>query len=509
MLARVARTRPLVREAQQRFSGGLNTAADDINLGPNELRQANEATLDIYGGVAKRLGSRNTSAAALGAPSPVRGIFCWQRASGVQYLGVANGTLYTSPGGALPWTWTAVAAGPHFSNTAQISFAAFRDGSAEVVYIADGGLLNKWDGAALTLDIAGTPNLVRIWVYNQRLHGVIGTNETIHWSGLNNGDSCGNAGAGGGASVVRTFGDRYITTGMTLRASSVMFHVSGISRFTGISLDDISIQAGAQGITSDTGTIYPSSVISLENEGFFLSDRGFYRVTEGGVEPISLSITPTIRAMDTTAAARVVVGHNRALYEVWWYLPDLGVLRYNYALRAWSGPCAGGYIDPVTYTLCEAVDADNNPIVLCGTADGFVKWCDYPATYRDNVLADGTGGDAYTFIARLKRMFWNDPTVQKSLSHLEIIATLRGSSGAGLLVVTDSGTYQYTFPSVGGAFWGSFSWGSFTWAGASSRGYRVPVRGRGIYADIYLIDDGTVGSLWSRVEGQAYNLQRP
>lgn len=508
MLGRTAKDRPLDREAQASFAGGLNTAADDINLAENEVRQAAEAALDIFGGIARRLGTRNTHTNAIGSGNPVRGIFCWQRASGVQYLAVANGSLYTSPGGALPWTWTVVAAGPHFSNSVQISFAAFRDGTGEVVYIADGGLLNKWDGAAVTLNIAGTPNLTRIWAYSQRLHGVIGTNETVHFSALNNGDSCGNP-TGGGSAVVRTFGDRYLTTGCTLRASSLMFHISGISRFTGLSLDDIAIQAGAQGITSDVGTIYPSSVISLENEAFCLTDRGFYRVTENGVEPISLKITPTVGAMDTTAAARVVVGHNRALFEVWWYLPELGVMRYNYALKAWSGPCAGGYIDPLTHTLCEAVDSANNPIVLCGTANGFVKWCDYPGAKLDTILADGTGGVPYTFIARCKRMFWKDPTVQKRVRWIEILASLRGSSGAGLQIITELGTYQYTFPPDTSGLWGTGSWGTGTWVGQPSKGYRIPVSGRGRYADIYLIDAGASDSLWSRVEGQAFNLQRP
>lgn len=509
MLGRSARSRQLIREAQVRFDGGLNTAADDINLAANEVRTAAEAVLDIYGGIGKRLGSRNTNAAAIGGGNPVRGVYTWQRASGVQYLAVANGTLYYSTGGALPWTWTAVAAGPHFSASAQVSFAAFRDGSGERVYIADGGPLNKWDGAALTLNIAGTPNLTRVWVYNQRLHGVIGSNETIYWSALNNGDSCGNAAAGGGASVVRTFGDRYLTTGIALRSSSLMFHISGISRFTGITLDDIQIGAGTQGVTSDIGTIAPSSVIALENEAYCLTDRGFYRVTEGGVEPISTKITPTIRQSDTSLWSRVVSGHNRALYEVWWYLPDIGILRYNYALRAWSGPCVGGYTSPVTYSLAESVDADNQPILLAGTADGFVKWCDYPGSHLDNIAAGGTGGTAFVFSSRLRRMFFKDPTSQKLMRWIELLASLQGSSAAGIQIVTALDSYTYTFPPLTSGVWGAGVWGVGVWVGPSSVGYRVPVRGRGTYADITLIDAGEAASLWSRVEGQAYNLERP
>ncbi len=129
------------------------------------------------------------------------------------------------------------------STTVPPSFVEFRDaGNAEVVYIADGGLLNKWNGTTLT-EIANTLAVKQVVVFNQRLWGAGNSTypNSIFYSSLNNGDDLGNATppAGGGQIIVRTFGDEQIIGLAPINTSLLIFHNRGISRLTGLGQDDI------------------------------------------------------------------------------------------------------------------------------------------------------------------------------------------------------------------------------------------------------------------------------
>ena len=251
----------------------------------------------------------------------------------------------------------------------------FRDATGEVVYIADGDTtnpaLNKWNGTTLTTHMASTPTkITQICLYNQRLFGITGGDSKIYWSGLNNGDSLGVAASGGGEAIIRTFGDQKITGLAVNGASLLVFHETGISKFTGLTQDDIAIAAGAQGVTNDVGCVAPRSIVSTPDVVFFLSDRGFYAANESAVRPISLKLDPLIKSLDFATTENVIGAHNRIAKEIWWYLPDKGIYRFNYALGAWTGPCAAGYTDPVTTCLWESIDGEEQPIVLAGDEDG-------------------------------------------------------------------------------------------------------------------------------------------
>ena len=496
-----------VRDAQINVSGGLNTTADDVQMGPNDVRRLDNARLTEFGGALKRGGSRRLHAAVLSA-NPVRGVFSWRPAAGQTLLAICNGRLYTASYAAPPIAWTD--RGAAITSTVYPSFAEFRAGATDTAYFADGGPLNKWDGA-LTVNIAGTPSVSRIAVYNQRLFGISGADETLWFSALNDGDTLGNVGSGGGSAIVRTFGDQAITSLATLRSSLFLFHVSGISRFTGISQDDISIAAGAQGITSDVGTIAPQSVVATENEVLFLTDRGFYSATEGGVTPISQKIDATIRTLFNSAnSSRVCAVHARFFREVWWYLPDIGIFAFNYALRAWSGPFDSGYVSPVTYALAEAVDSNNTPIVLAGDGLGWVKQADYPNTWLDNVASGGTGGTAFKLVLRHKRFELGDLSAQKALRYLYLLGNLQGSNQCNVSWVMGPNYGTYSVPA--GAFYAydtaGIAWDSGMWDSTGDTEYRIPAGGTGPWVDVTISDNGQVQTKLSGITLQGYDLGR-
>ena len=304
--------RPILRDEQGDFRGGLNLAADDVHVGENEVRRADEAVLTQYGAINKRLGSQYLNDSALSASHAVQNGYTWLKDDGTeQLLAVVNGTLYTANYG-IPTTWTAIAGS--LKTTGTPSLVGFRDATGEVVYIADGDTtnpaLNKWNGTTLTTHIASTPTkITQICLYNQRLFGITGGDSKIYWSGLNNGDSLGVAASGGGEAIIRTFGDQKITGLAVNGASLLVFHETGISKFTGLTQDDIAIAAGAQGVTNDVGCVAPRSIVSTPDVVFFLSDRGFYAANESTVRPISLKLDPLIKSLDFATTEKIGRAH--------------------------------------------------------------------------------------------------------------------------------------------------------------------------------------------------------
>lgn len=503
--------RPKIRDAQGDFRGGLNIAADDEQLEPNEMRRADEAILDEYGAIKKRAGSQLLADSALHA-SGVQNGYAWLKDDGTQQLMViANGTLHTAAFG-IPTTFTSRAGVMRTTGTP--AFAGFRDGSGEVVYMADGDTgtsLNKWNGTAVTTNIASTPaGVTQLAVYNQRLFGCTGVDQKIYWSTLNNGDSLGYAPSGGGEAVIRTFSDQNITGIAAFGSSLLIFHVSGISRFTGLTQDDIAIAAGAQGVTGDVGALGGRSIVTTPQGVYFLSNRGFYVATDSQVAPISLKMDPLIRSLDLTTAQNVIGVHRPALKEVWWYIPNKGIYRYNYALGAWTGPCAAGYLDPATTSLWEAQDAKQQPIVLAGCADGRVKQCDISGVYRDNVPTTGLGGTSFTLAVRCRRFFFGDQLQFKAFKWIYVQAWLKASAQASLVWLSPQGSGQYSFSNPGAALgeWGTGTWGTGTWGSGAAKPERVPVNGYGPHVDVLFTDSGDAQSVLSKIEVEGFDYGR-
>lgn len=502
---RLSRGRPVVRDEQTSFSGGLNTTADELQLAPNEIRRAENCRLTQVGNLLKRLGTRRLHAAALGAPSVVRGIYSWRPVTAQTLLAISNGVLYTGTY-SVGMAWTNQ--GGTFTAANYPSFAAFRNAAAaEKVYIADGGLLNAWDGAALTMRIAATPSVSQLAVYNQRLFGISGTDQILYWSQLNDGDSLGIAGSGGGSAVVRAFNEQALKGLAALRSSLLLFHTTGVSIFTGLTQDDIAIAAGTAGLTQDTGTIAPRSIVVTENAAYFLSDRGFYVATAAGVVPISQKIDKTVQGFDQTNFDKVCAVHNRMLREIWWYVPDVGVYVFNYFLGAWAGPFTGGYISPVTHSLADAIDSTGKRIVLRGDASGWVSQCDYPASLTDNITSAGVAGSTPVMIAQLKRFFFGDPTALTSFRYFYVQANLGGSNAVSLAWTGNAGAHVAALPASTAGIWGSGGlWGTGTWGGPAERAYRLDANDGGYYSDVTFTDSAPSTCLLSAVQAQGFNM---
>lgn len=493
------------------MSGGLNTISDDIALTPTQLRRTTNARLTDYGALTKRGGTQRTSSAALAAV-PVLNGFTWRKDSGTQQImAVCNTKLYTGTYGTFPITYTQQTG--TLSLTVVPTFVQFRDGTNDVVYIADGGLLNRWDGTTLTENIAGTPAVKMLAVHNERLWacGDASAPDSIYYSALNNGNTLGNGSAGGGQIVVRTFADETTVNLTSVGTSLLIFHRRGISRLTGFGQDDITVAPAS--ITSDVGLIAPLSVVSIGTLAYFLTERGLYRCNEVDVSPIGSVETPDpllpiIRSLTVTEFQNIRAAFNRATRELWITIPQTGVYVYHTILNAWSGPFDEGYISPDTSCLFETLDVDGLPVMMRGDASGWISLCDPDNINLDNVSANGTGGTRYTMSAQLHRMYCGDEALAKSMRWGYLTANLRGSDQCSVRWNTESGSSSYALPPSVYGTWGLGTWGTGVWTTGTSVNYRIPMGGVTYYTDLEIVDSGEGSPIISRVQIETFSLGR-
>jgi hypothetical protein len=507
-------SRNILGDEQPRFDGGLNTVSDDAFLLPTQMRRAENARLTDFGAVSKRGGTQRTSTDVL-SPNAVQGGYDWRKDDGTgELLAVANGVLYTATFGSFPITWTAESG--TLSTTVLPTFAQFRDGAGDdVVYIADGGLLNKWDGTTLTTNIANTNPSRVLTVHNERLWGCgCGTfPDSIFYSALNNGDTFGNGSAGGGQIIVRTFGDEVVVGLASVGSSLLIFHRRGISRLTGFGQDDTVV--APSGVTSDVGTIAANSIAAFDNIAFFISERGLYRCNESEVAPVGTPdrpdpLLPILRRMTASQLEDIRCVLNRATRELWAYLPGYGVYTYHTLLGAWAGPWDGAYVLPEPTALWEATDDEGLPIVLKGDSAGWVSMCDAMSTNKDNVEADGTGGTNVAMTVQMHRFYCGDDAESKALRWGYLTAQFNGSTLSRMQWATGPSAGTYALPSSTTGTWGGAGteWGTGTWGGSGSVSYRIPMGGAGYYVDVTFVDSSTAIPVLSRFKLETFGLGR-
>lgn len=500
-------TTQIVTEAEASFGRGLNVTADVSQLQEGELRRADNCRLTIFNAVQKRLGTKRMHTLALSG-GLVQGGFSWSNVSPVQDLVIAGGNLYTGNAASIPVTWTNRTSG--LSSTGSPAFAAFRDASADVVYIADGSL-SKWNGTTATVGIASTPSVKVLAVQNLRLFGAGDTTnpQRLYFSPFSNGDLLGDNvtqfnNSFGGFADIRTFGHQRITGLASVGQSLLIFHERGISRFTGWSPEDFDIESGTRGLTADVGTIAPHTIVEVENTVYFLSDRGVYAATESGVDQISQPIEKVLSTATGSLFPNAWAVHDRLNREVWFNIPDEGTYVYNYRLGAWSGPWDTIFNQSSAAWVSGPA---STPVVLLGGADGFVRQANLGA--KDDVLADGTSGVAYTMAAQARRLFFGDPTAEKALRFMYVQVDTGGSTACAVSwsTVTSSGTRSINTGNE--PIWGVSTWGHFTWGSVGSISNRVQVDGRGTFVDTTFLDSSDNATpVFSRIEVEGFDYGR-
>lgn len=516
-----------VRDQQVSFAGGLNTVSDPLAIGDTQYRRGTNARHTEYGALTKRYGNVSLATAALSS-APLSG-YSWLKANGtVQALAAcADGHLYglnplTTIGSQ---TWSQLTSSPApLSTTVPATFAEFLDTAGnEVVFMADGGL-SMWDGSTFTdkTNYGDASGVRYIKVHNQRLWGTGDPSRpaSLFYSTLNDGETLADGAAGGGEIIVRTFGDEKLVGLASCNSSLLMFHERGLSRLTGFGQDDISVDP--EGISSQTGTIAPLSIVEADGTVFFISDRGAFIANEGAVTPLGTPtrpdpILPLVAGLTPAQLANVRGVLSRKTQEVWFFIPGQGVYVYHLILGAWSGPWTGEYLN----TACfwdSPVASYAEIYVLTGLSTGVVRVSDVAGVGTDGgTLSLPGSGTAITWDVQLRRLYFANETVAKSFRYAYVTANL--GANVPLVLTWDTNFDQYLPQTVTGAEvgvwptnpllptarrWGNGRWGS----GAESQNYRAYLSGMGYYFNLVLTHTGSDTPIVSRVQVDAFILGR-
>lgn len=378
------------------FAGGLNSVSSAPDLGETQVSEATNARLTPFGAIKKRGGSSMLTTAAIGN-GPIQGVIEWTLSSGFRVvIVVSGGAVYRATYGTFPMTFSAISGS--VATSGPVSMVAFRDADGDALYIADGGPLNKISvtdigGPVYTLetDLTSTPSVTRVEVFNQRLWACGSSTypQSVFYSALNDGDSLGVGADDGGQIVVRTFGQQTLTTIKSVGTSLLLFHEGGISRLTGFGQDDTLVVPA--GITGDTGTLSPDSVVRDGGVAYFVNTNGLFVASADAIAPVGTPekpdpLTLVIPILTGDEMEAVYAVHLPTTNELLIHLPTAGAFVFNLTLRSWSGPWTGAYLNDDRQVFAVATDADGAPVTLRGDSDGFVHEMDARGVYTDESI---------------------------------------------------------------------------------------------------------------------------
>jgi hypothetical protein len=253
-----------------------------------------------------------------------------------------------------------------------------------------------------------------------------------------------------------------------------------------------------------------------EKVGTFLSDRGFYEISEFGLRPVASKIEPAIIALDHSQFARVSGVNSRSTREMFWYLPNVGIYCYNYRLLdpntgvgPWSGPWAGIFVSAGVHSMWQTLDASGARIVLAGFGDGFIRRLDAPGVKLDDVLSDGSGGLPITMSGTCAPDVLQDADAREVISPHWITATLRGTSTLAIALQCATGVKTKTFAQIVASKRGASANGARLGSGAAraarSREGR-PLRARKLLRHRVYRETGPSVPVISRIEVQAFDM---
>ena len=501
------------------FAGGVNRTADPFALANDQLRQAKNIRVSRIGGILKRDGGYVYAADDAPTTSGVTGGFMSRSAEGDYILLVDAGGLYTSElDGMDAWDNPTIT----LSTNAKARFAQFIDGAGdEVVYIADGGLLNKWACATgtATADIASTPSCTVLKVHNQRLYGAgdPAAPDSLFYSALNNGDTLGIGASQGGQIVVRTFGDSKILALASYRESLYIFHEQGISRLTGFGQDDTEVSP--EGVSGVIGIMAIDSIVETDDGVYFVTSQGVFIVNDGGVQRLGSASRPDpvaeyIAATPTVEGFTILGAYSRRTSEVMVSIFGHGTYVLNLITRTWTGPWDGPWSRLMV--MVEAVESSQSVVreaLLGVTTEDFltnvITILDVPEYIRDDsTYGDITTGTNFTLTAQFRRADFGDVTTSKSLRWGFFTGYFPANSDVTVAWETDRTAAQYTLSTPPGGIWDDeLDWDeTLVWGPAGYRQYRIPMCKNGYFVDVIITDGNAFRTEISRFVMDAYTL---
>lgn len=430
-------------EPERRFDvrKGLNTAFSPDALDEHELRYAQNLQLYEYAGLITRGGTKRLHNTVLEAgAAPVLGLRQWDAPAGKQLVAICNGHFFHKLEGAAEFTKVAST----LSTTERPGFATFRIGPSIFLYFAD-GTLRRWDGATLTTSFLGAPPCTMLLPYKGRMLAAGDPNfpKRVYGSAVTNPTKW--SPADGGLIMDAEQYDEEPVTGLAKAGSSVLiFKPDAIQRFTGLSVEDMDLDRDSEGVSREVGCIARHTIVEIEGVVYFLSDRGVYKASEAGVEPVSAQLEDVWKRLNKSAWRKSYAVHNAHDFEYRLWVPvdantqNLTGYFHNYRTGGWTGPHTGTAFG--ASALAEYEHSGDVEGMVIGGYDGWVRELD--VGLLDDVTRAGSGGTGIPWDVEYSVLFFGTPKIEKDLDVLHVQADLGAAQAFTPYWIVDQGSEQ-------------------------------------------------------------------
>jgi hypothetical protein len=268
---------PIIRLSD--FSGGVNIRDSQTSLGPNELSQGFNISLDERGGISSRLGHSKWNITPFAA-GLIQYLFYW----GPSAYG-ALGHSYVQIGASL-YQNTSTTPIHTFTTAARCAMADFA-GKLCITHPVDGFF--TWDTTTFTAVATGPKgNSMAVWQNKLWVNDATGANQSrVYFSEIN--DPTIWAGGGAGFNDIRENDNEQVVNVFGTASADIVGRPTLLifkKRSTYRIID--STTGTFQTLDSRVGTGGPMSVVALQNKIYSLSQDGIYQ-TDGTTPPMAVS----------------------------------------------------------------------------------------------------------------------------------------------------------------------------------------------------------------------------
>lgn len=466
---------------------GTQEKTSPLILTPRELQAAWNVHFYETGAWTKRAGYTKRFTNDITGTPIITGFYELVKRNGDKYFITSCNKLYKgSQGDASPveltggLTFTPGSEGQNF-----MSFVTFNNKALGV-----NGIENMWqfDGTTAA-NLAGSPPLANIIAtfqnfvflagnatYPYRLYFCNDGDETT-WTGTDYIDIGDLTSPITGLAVL--FGKLYIFT------RRGMYELRGYDRDT-FTIDEV---------TLSTGCVAYKSVVKVDNNLIFFSDRGIYSFDGINVHYLSQNIEPTLETLNYNRIGQIVAEVYKAKNQIWFSVSTGSNINNNQVICMTYNPTAsenaGISKDDVAFAIYTGMAFNAFGLERSTTQLDRL----YAGGYAGRVYLQDYGnnddGDGINFKVKLPPIDMGSPEEFKRFRYLWVFNKQEGNYSLSVSYNTDfglGGTTTAITLSIAGAssLWGSMVWGTDSWGGNSIIESRVGLKAKGRFLELTL-----------------------
>lgn len=470
---------------------GIQEKMTVLTIKPNQLQQALNVHFYENGAWTKRNGYiKRTSADLTGTPI-VTGLFQFIKRDGTTYFITAADKLYSSAQGDAAQvvltgspTFTVGTNGENFMSMLNFDNKTIGSNGVEVMW--------QFDGTTVST-LAGSPPLATMLAnfnsfifaagnatYPYRLYFCNDGNETV-WSGTDYIDIGDLTSPITGLAVL--FNNLYIFT------RKQIYQLSGYSRDTfSVSLANPTI-----------GCVAWKSIVQVDNNLIFFSERGIYSFDGVNVHYLSEGIQLTVSKLNYSRIGQVIGGLYRAKDQVWFSVSTGSNATHNEVICMTFKPTISESSYGISNVLYGQTTSSvafavytNMSINAFGLERGSGPDALYSGNYAGRVHLQDFGsnddGAGINFFVKLPPIDCGSPEDFKRFRYMWLFNASEGAYSVTVGYISDFGTGGTTVSVSlvgGGSLWGSMVWGTDTWGGGQSIIHqRVNLNAKGRHLEI-------------------------